>query len=644
MRRRLIYTLISLFIASIMQAQPNPVSWSTSTSPEGDGITNVVFTASIQQGWHMYDMGPYEGGPNPTVFTFKPSAGIELVGPVECISQPVRKFEDMFGMEIGYFEGSASFAQKVRAKDGSVLKANVEWMCCNDSGCIPPSDEDFEIRISAAADAYDTVADTSAAAPASRRSSAPLWSIVLQAMFWGLVALATPCVFPMVPMTVSYFIKGSEDKKAGRFRAFMYGLFIVLLYTLPIAVIIIATRIIGGEAVTADIFNWFATHWLPNIIFFIVFMIFAASFFGFFEITLPSRLVNGSDSKSDRKGLGGIFFMALTLVLVSFSCTGPIVGTVLIKSTSGEFWAPMVTMLAFSVAFALPFTLLALFPSWLKRLPKSGGWLNTVKVSLGFIEIALGFKFLSVADQTYQWGILGRKLYLAIWLVCFTLLGLYLLGVIRFPSDGPRPDKDSASGKSGRRIKPLRLSCALASFAFVLYMIPGLWGAPLKALSGYLPPAEHLTVNNHFYDFEEAQAYAEKVDKPLFIEFSGLGCVNCREMEAKVLSYIDIKKALDNHFVVVTLYGDDKTKAPRSRWVRTEQGKLLKTVGQINSYMMNRKFGISAQPYYVIMAYGHIIAEPHPYDLNIQNFCRFIDDALAEFERCQEEEKDNERK
>lgn len=310
-----------------------------------------------------------------------------------------------------------------------------------------------------------------------RSAAEPLWSAIIEAILWGFAALLTPCVFPMIPMTVSFFLKGSGNRARGRLMAALYGVCIVALYTLPIAVIILITKLVGGDAITADIFNWLATHWIPNVIFFLVFMVFAASFFGAFEITLPGWLVNKSDSKADKGGLVGLFFMALTLVLVSFSCTGPIVGSVLIKSTSGEVWAPVITMFAFSVAFALPFTLFALFPSVLNNLPKSGGWLNSVKVVLGFLELALGLKFLSVADQTYHWGILDREVYLALWIVIFTLLGFYLLGKIRFKHDS-----------EVQSVGVTRLLLAIVTFSFVVYLLPGMWGAPLRGLSGYLPP------------------------------------------------------------------------------------------------------------------------------------------------------------
>lgn len=618
-------SMISVVLLSVlnMSAQSNPVRWEVSAGRLDGGLTQIILRADVAQGWHLYDMGPYPGGPNPTVFTFVPGAGAELVGGVEYLTAPVRGFDQMFGMKIGSFEGSASFAQKVRGPAGATVGVNVEWMCCNDRSCTPPADEDFIVTIpeeGAASDGSGIAAAASGlsaelpdgGARSSRTAGRTVWLLILEALAWGIAALVTPCVFPMVPMTVSYFIKGSENKAAGRLRATMYGLFIVLLYTVPIALVIVVTRLVGGDAVTADIFNWLATHWLPNIVFFIVFMLFAASFFGTFEIVLPSRLVNRSDRNADRKGLGGVFFMALTLVLVSFSCTGPIVGTVLIKSTSGEFWVPVVTMLAFSLAFALPFTLLALFPSWLKHLPKSGGWLNTVKVSLGFIEIALGFKFLSTADQTYHWGILSRETYLIIWIICFTLLGLYLLGAL-----------------NRRRVGVPRIVAGLASLAFVAYMVPGLRGAPLKAISGYLPPLRSAVEMTEFYDLDAAEAYAEETGKPLFIDFSGLGCVNCREMEARVLTDPEIRRILRDEYVVVTLYGDDKAEAPEAQWLTTDSGKVLKTVGKINSYRMSRDYGINAQPYYILLGHGRLLAEPRAYDLDIAAFRRFLEGGLS---------------
>ncbi|MBQ1979258.1 MAG: thioredoxin family protein, partial [Alistipes sp.] len=466
-------------------------------------------------------------------------------------------------------------------------------------------------------------------------------------ILWGFAALLTPCVFPMVPMTVSYFLKGEGGVTMGRIRAALYGFFIVALYTLPIAAIIIITRIVGGDAVTADIFNWLATHWLPNIIFFLVFMVFAASFFGAFEITMPSWMVNKADTKADTKGLGGIFFLALTLVLVSFSCTGPIVGSVLIKSTSGEFWTPILTMLAFSIAFALPFTLFAFFPSMLKNLPKSGGWLNSVKVVIGFIEVALGLKFLSVADQVYHWGILDREIYLAIWIVVFTLLGLYLLGKIKFAHDS-----------EVKFVSVTRLALSIVVFSFVVYLIPGMWGAPLKGLSGYLPPLStqdfvmggegSATVESSantaeqqgrkysdflhlphglegFFDLKEAEAYAKEVNKPIFLDFTGHGCVNCREMEMRVWSDPRVLEILKNDYVICALYADDKKVVSESEWVTTEAGKVLKSLGKINSHYALKTYGVNAQPYYVLQGEdGKPLVEPRGYNLDVEAFIAFL--------------------
>ena len=557
------------------------------------------------------------------------------------------------------------------------VHGTLQWISCVGESCHSPEEIDFDLHPTAAkgaAESYVPQGDNLQSAPEAaegpiQSKGKSIWGLILEAILWGFAMLLTPCVFPMVPMTVSFFVKGNENPARGKFKALMYGLFIVLLYTVPISIIIGLTWVFGGSAVTADIFNWLATHWLPNIIFFVVFMVFAASFFGAFEITMPSKLVNSSDKKSDKAGLAGVFFMALTLVLVSFSCTGPIVGTVLIKSTSGEFWAPMVTMLAFSIAFALPFTLLALFPSLLKSLPKSGGWLNSVKVVLGFIEIALGFKFLSVADQTYHWGILDREVYLAIWIVCFSLLGFYLLGKIRFKYDD-----------EVKHIGIGRLGLAIAVFSFVVYMVPGMFGAPLKALSGYLPPLEtqDFVISSYAADtpsegrntrgsiaggpsrrdggvspegelpkgeylpayglirmphglsaygtIEEGLVAAKESGRKVFVDITGHGCVNCREMEARVWSDPQVLQRLKDNFVLVALYTDDKQKLPESSWVVTPDGKTLKDVGRVNSYIARSVFGVNAQPnYFILDADGKILAGPRGYDLSVPGFIDFLD-------------------
>ena len=645
--KNLFLTLVLAFVSVAVVAQPvEPVFWKTSVEEQGEGVYKITFKASIEQGWHLYDMGPYEiGGPMATAFTFEPASDYSLEGEMTAEGELIKHFDDVYEMEVGYYEGSVAFSQLVKSSEGAVVKVAAEWMSCNDQNCVN-SDKDFEITVGtpkAAADDSAKVVDAVAAT-----SGGSLWSFVLSAIGWALIALLTPCVFPMIPMTVSFFLKGSGSVAKGRFRALMYGLFIVVLYTVPIGIIIFLTWLIGGDAVTADIFNWLATHWLPNLIFFVVFMVFAASFFGAFEIVLPEKLVNDSDAKSDKSGLAGIFFMALTLVLVSFSCTGPIVGSVLIQSTSGEFWTPIVTMFAFSVVFALPFTLFALFPTWLKQLPKSGGWLNSVKVVLGFVELALGLKFLSVADQTYHWGILDREVYLALWIAIFSLMGLYLLGKLKFKHDSDMP-----------YLSVPRLVLAIISFSFVVYMLPGMWGAPLTALSGYMPPlqsqdfvlsqaggavaqasgegdnavvgvkyADKLELPHGlqgFFDMAQAEAYAAEVGKPLFVDFTGHGCVNCREMESRVWSDPRVLKLLREEYVVVALYADDKLKVDEADWVTTDAGKVLKTLGKINSYYALKNYGVNAQPYYVLQgADGEQLVEPRGYDLDVEAFVDFL--------------------
>ena len=691
-----------------------PVEWSVSTEDRNDGTVCVLFTARIEVPWHIYDLGPYDDmGPNATTVVFEPNESVTLVGGIESLTRPVRVYDSLFALEIGYFEQTARLAQTVRVKAGvkTELKARVEWMACNDESCLPPDEKDFTITLqgpekeaetsvpeasvdktqpiesetesgehqgivqeagtvqNSAIDSieYRPLPDTSkvrdsvsaveqsAGTPGADNGTKSLWRLIIEAILWGFAALLTPCVFPMVPMTVSFFLKQNESRFKARIKAGIYGLSIVALYTVPIAVIILITKWVGGGTVTADIFNWIATHWLPNVLFFLIFIVFAISFFGAFEITLPSRLVNRSDRQSDRGGVIGIFFMALTLVLVSFSCTGPIVGAVLIQSTTGAVWTPVLTMLAFSVAFALPFTLLALFPSMLDRLPRSGGWLNSVKVVLGFIELALALKFLSVADQTYHWGILDREIYLAFWIVIFTLLGFYLLGKLRFPHDS-----------EVKHVGVTRLLLAIVTFSFVVYMLPGMWGAPLRGLSGYLPPLEtqdfrpaetEHTVDSGarvdtgfprevkygdllklphglqgFFDLDEAMDYAKKVNKPLFVDYTGHGCVNCREMEARVWSDPQVLDLLRNDFVVVALYSDDKKQLPESDWITTEHGKVLKGMGKVNAYRMHKLFGINAQPYYMILGVdGEQLVPGRGYDLNVDRFVAFLQEGIQAY-------------
>lgn len=689
--KRIVLSIVAAFCAIAALAQTPTVKWSYTVEKATEDSYRVLFTASIARGFHSYST---KDEYSPTEILDAEVKGGELAGALQEIGTP----KDIDG-SLAY-EGSMQIAQNIRlTSDTAVYSGTIFSNACNVGNC-KPEYYDFEITITndskavatpakadkgsdaapakpkdlkqgsalatpandnAAAPAAslstsDTGSDTGIAAPAqsndssSQQEKSSIWSLILEAVLWGFAMLLTPCVFPMVPMTVSFFIKGSGTPAQGRFKASMYGLFIVLLYTVPISIIILLTRIIGGDAVTADIFNWLATHWLPNIIFFLVFMVFAASFFGAFEITLPSKWTNAADKNSDKGGLGGIFFLALTLVLVSFSCTGPIVGTVLIKSTQGEFWAPMVTMLAFSIAFALPFTLLAFFPSLIKKVKKSGGnWLGSVKVVLGFIELALGLKFLSTADQTYHWGILDREVYLALWIVIFSLLGLYLLGKIRFTHD----EKVETIGVP-------RLALSIAVFSFVVYLIPGMWGAPLKALSGYLPPittqdfvlgaqgtantvsmvSDQSSENRYnlelplglsgYFTLEDGMKAAQKEGKPIFVDVTGHGCVNCREMEARVWSDPRVLKILKEKYIIVALYNDDKQKLDQSDWVTDAQtGKVYKDLGRANSYIARTRWGVNAQPNYILLSpSGEQLVPVRGYDLSVDGFIAFLQSGL----------------
>lgn len=628
---------------------------------EGDEY-RVIFTGKIAEGYHTYTLTDEFSA---TEFMDMKVTGGELVGNPYEISTPKEEIDE-FGDPAKHYYDEIILAQNVKLTSKvAEFTGTIFTNTCTGGAC-SAGYYDFNVVInpenavmaigadeteeSGAAPVKPVVVDEEIGADARRvqallsdpdaklstdsKEAGSIWGQILEAILWGFIMLLTPCVFPMVPMTVSFFLKGSENVAAGRFKAAMYGVFIVLIYTVPIAILILATRFVGGDAVTANIFNWLSTHWIPNILFFVIFMIFAASFFGAFEITLPQSLVNKSDQNSDKKGLAGVFFMALTLVLVSFSCTGPIVGNVLIQATSsgGSFWTPIVVMLAFSTAFAIPFTVFAFSPTLLKKFKKSGGgWLNSVKVVIGFVEVALGLKFLSVADQTYHWGILDREVYLAIWIVVFALLGLYLLGKIRFAHDEPV-----------EHLSVTRLALAIGVFAFVVYLIPGMWGAPLKGLSGYLPPIQtHDFIVKHtgldgdveiIKDFEEALIKAEKENKPIFVDVTGHGCVNCREMEARVWSDPEVK-ALMNEYVVVALYVDDRAELPKSKWIQNvETGEYYKRLGQANDYIANTLYNTSTQPTYVLLQpNGHILLnEWRNYDLDITGFADFLKKGLDE--------------
>lgn len=709
-----LFAMIFLSVSNLLSAQfgDNPVSWNSKVVKADNNIYEIELKGSMGSEWHIYDLGPYKDGPIATTLTISGGDGVKAVGAPYIKTSVHKEFSSSFGMEIGTAGNGVVIAQKVSVSSTNPTSVTVtlEWQTCSGESCMPPADEEITIKLPAAEgvaepasgnkaentlteNVKDNTADTSNSLevadssatnkneavvtengndmqasvvtpanekPLTENGGKSIWAVILEAIAWGFVALLTPCVFPMVPMTVSFFLKnsGGKSKSRGRFMAMFYGFSIIALYTLPIAIIILITYFVGGDAVTADIFNWLATHWIPNILFFLIFMVFAASFFGAFEITMPNWMVNKSDEKSDKGGLIGVFFMALTLVLVSFSCTGPIVSSVLIKSTQGEIWEPIITMFAFSAAFALPFTIFAFAPSLLKDLPKSGGWLNSVKVVLGFIELALGLKFLSVADQVYQWHLLDRETYLALWIVIFSLLGLYLLGKLRFAHDTPT-----------EHLSVKRLFLSIITFAFVVYMIPGMWGAPLKVLSGYLPPIETLDFNLYkgqnqgvsvssgeqaiayeianaknpaglkhpdgihgFYDYTEALEYSKKVGKPLFIDFTGSACVNCREMEARVLSDPRIKQMLNEEYVFLSLYGDVKVDVPESDWVTLPNGKVLKQLGKINTNLVMGKYEVNAMPYYIITDNsGNEIVESRGYDLNVESFIEFLKKGITAY-------------
>jgi thiol:disulfide interchange protein len=688
-----LWALLLLPLLSLGQIKQNPAVWSFSvdkpTASVGDVVT-VRMKATIGEGWYVYsnDFDP-NLGPNVAVVTINASPNYEAVGKAVPVGAK-KEFVELWGGEISEFHGKAQFVQKVKIlKPGAVIVGNVNFSTCSskDGVCLPPADAPFTLAIGAATAPTITTANASLTKPVStsattasavapaettsfteaapatslapvkndsadsltavegtenQQADSSLWGFILTAFLSGLVALLTPCVFPIIPMTVSFF----THQKGGKWKALLYGASIIFIYVL------IGTLVsrINGPAFA----NFVSTHWLPNVLFFAVFFVFGLSFLGLFEIVLPSSLVNKADAQSERGGVLGILFMAFTLVLVSFSCTGPIVGSLLVASAGGEVIKPIVGMAAFSSAFAIPFTLFALFPQWLKSLPKSGGWLNSVKVVLGFLELALALKFLSIADQVYHWHLLDREVYLAFWIVIFALIGFYLMGKIRLPHDSET-----------KMVSVPRLLMAIITFAFVVYMVPGLWGAPLKALAGYLPPETSQDFNisgvgggqsanrggtntrrhanlfklphglDGLYDYKEALAYAKTVKKPVFIDFTGHGCVNCREMEARVWADPNVLSRLQNDYVVVALYVDDKTELPESEWyTSTYDQKEKKTIGAQNADLQIVKYNNNAQPHYCLVDQeGNLLVHPKNYDLNADHFAKFLDSGKASFEK-----------
>lgn len=657
--------ILFLAIASYAQIQ-EPVKFKTELKNVSATEVEIVFTASIDQGWHVYSTDLGDGGPISATFNTDKLVGAEVVGKLRPVGKEVASFDKLFEMNVRYFEHSAQFIQKLKLTGGDYqIVGYLEYGACNDENCLPPTQVEFSFTgkgQNALASASNTDAKTDTAsvdavviggadAPTSVTVSdaSDLWKPVIaelnamgettsqEDMSWiyifitgfvgGLLALFTPCVWPIIPMTVSFFLKRSKDRKKGIRDAWTYGAAIVVIY---VALGLAITLIFGANALNA-----LSTNAIFNILFCLMLIVFAASFFGAFEITLPSSWSTAVDSKAEAtSGLISIFLMAFTLSLVSFSCTGPIIGFLLVQvSTTGNVIAPAIGMLGFALALALPFTLFALFPSWLKSMPKSGGWMNVIKVTLGFLELAFALKFLSVADLAYGWRILDRETFLALWIVIFALLGFYLLGKIKFPHD----DDDN-------KVSVPRFFLALFSLAFAVYMVPGLWGAPLKAVSAFAPPMQTQDFNLYndevhaqFNDYDMGMAYARQQGKPVMLDFTGYGCVNCRKMELAVWTDSKVRDLINNDYVLITLYVDDKTKLPSPIKVQ-ENGveRTLRTVGDKWSYLQRVKFGANAQPFYVLIDNeGAPLNKSYSYDEDIPAYVDFLQKGLDNYKKKQ---------
>lgn len=664
--RKKYFLLLWLFAAITVQAQiKDPVKFTTTLKTLSDTEAEIVFTGAIDKGWHVYSTDLGEGGPISATFNTDKMSGAQAVGKLKPVGKEVAAFDKLFEMKVRYFENTATFVQKIKFTAATYqIEGYLEYGACDDESCLPPTQVPFNLsgktslsgtsaeavavgaevqQEEALVDKIDSV--VTAQAPVSADI---LWSPVineLQAfggehtqedMSWiyifvtgflgGLLALFTPCVWPIIPMTVSFFLKRSKDKKKGIRDAWTYGASIVVIY---VGLGLIITGLFGASALNA-----LSTNAIFNILFCLMLVVFAASFFGAFEITLPSKWSNAVDSKAEAtSGLLSIFLMAFTLALVSFSCTGPIIGFLLVQvSTSGgSIIAPAIGMLGFAIALALPFTLFALFPSWLKSMPKSGGWMNVIKVTLGFLELAFALKFLSVADLAYGWRILDRETFLALWIVIFALLGFYLLGKIKFPHD----DDDS-------KVSVSRFFMALLSLAFAVYMIPGLWGAPLKAVSAFAPPMKtqdfnlyNSEVHAKFDDYDLGMEYARQHNKPVMLDFTGYGCVNCRKMEAAVWTDPKVSSIINDDYVLITLYVDNKT--PLSEPVKINEGgseRTLRTVGDKWSYLQRVKFGANAQPYYVLINNeGQPLNKSYAYDEDIPKYIEFLQTGLDNYRK-----------
>ncbi len=659
----------------------NPVSWEVSANALSDSTVEVYITATIEDKWHLYSQDLPDGGPIPTSFRFDPSSDYERLGKVVEVTRPEVKFDQSFNMELKMFSVQAIFKQLIKplAAGSFEVSGTVEFMACDDERCLPPKEEDFSVTISSSGvkTAVDSATETAEQSgeqefqpmvdlsagdraqqettPVSDLEGRSLWGLFLMAFLLGFAGVLTPCVYPMIPMTVTFFMRGSENRGKAIGQALVFGLSIVAIYTL-------VGLIISLTSAGANFANVLSTHWIPNLIFFLLFLVFAASFLGMFEIVLPSSLTNKADRQADKGGFVGAFFMALTLALVSFSCTGPIVGYLLVQAATGEVLEPLVGMFGFSLAFALPFTLLAFSPNLLKSLPRSGGWLNSVKVVMGFIILAFGFKFLSNIDQSYHLGILSRDLYLSIWIVLFTLLGFYLLGKLKFVHDSDLP-----------HISVFRLVLAIVSFTFAVYMVPGLFGAPLKGISGLIPPQKaqqfDLTKFNAsgqpaalmpgtgpegpcsepkyadlfelpyglpgYFDYEQGMACAIQMNKPVLLDFKGHACSNCKEMEAKVWSDPEVLKRLREDFVIIALYTDDKTKLPEEEWVTSSyDGKVKDRIGKKNADFQITRFQSNTQPFYALVDHdGNLLTRPMGFNLDISAFRDFLDRGKEAFDQ-----------
>ena len=663
-------SIVGLLLTTIMlQAQIlDPVSFRTEFNKVSDDVAEIVFTATIDPGWHIYSTDLGEGGPISASFNLERATGAHEDGKLLPVGNEQAVYDKLFGMDVRYFEKTAKFVQRVRLEGGTYrLEGYLEYAACNDQNCLPPSEVPFMFTGTAdvAAPAEDAAESANIDDNSSSEENNSLvgnenndqmsevgahsawWQPVISELrsfgesagtvdrSWlyifftgflgGLLALFTPCVWPIIPMTVSFFLKRSKDKKKGIADAMTYGLAIVVIY---VALGLLVTLLFGASALNA-----LSTNAIFNIFFFLMLVVFAISFFGAFEITLPSSWSNAVDSKAEKTtGLLSIFLMAFTLALVSFSCTGPIIGFLLVEvSTSGSIVAPAIGMLGFAIALALPFTLFALFPSWLKQMPKSGGWMNVIKVSLGFIELAFALKFLSVADLAYGWHILDRETFLSLWIVLFALLGVYLLGKIKFPHD----DDDI-------RVSVPRFFLALASLAFAVYMIPGLWGAPLKAVSAFAPPLHTQDFNLYknevraqFDDYDLGMEYAQRVGKPVMLDFTGYGCVNCRKMELAVWTDPTVGSLMNDDYVLITLYVDNKAKLPEPiKVVENGKERTLRTLGDKWSYLQRVKFGANAQPFYVLIDNdGKPLNKSYAYDEDVEKYVEFLQSGLRNYQQ-----------